>query len=180
MKTLRIKLAERLRTNLWVVPGLCTVFAALLASVLIEADRRSGSAGGSAPALPWAFNGGAESARAVLSTIAGSMITVAVTVYSLTIVVLTLASVQFAPRVLGSFMRDRTNQLVLGFFVGTFTYCLLVLRAIRGSTQDDFVPGSAVTGGLILALFRVAMLIYLIDHIFPSLHVSDIIATGAP
>ncbi len=107
------------------------------------------------------------------------MITVAGTIYSITIVALTLASVQFAPRVLGSFMRDRTNQLVLGFFVATFTYCLLVLRSVGGGGDAAFVPGTAVAAGVLLALISLGMLIYFIDHIFHSIQASSLIATVA-
>src|SRR4051794_4058837 len=164
---------ERLRSSIWLVPAVCTVLAGILAFALIEFDTRYGAQTGG---LPWSFVGGAESARSVLSTIAGSMITVAGTVYSITIVVLTLASVQFAPRVLGSFMRDRANQVVLGFFVATFAYCLLVLRSIRSTDEGEFVPHTAVTGGVDLALISLAMLIYFIDHIFHAIQVSNIIA----
>ncbi len=154
----------------------CTLLAGLLAAAVIAFDEQLGASGRH---LPWTFQGGADSARTVLSTIAGSMITVAGTIYSLTIVVLTLASVQFAPRVLRAFMRDRGNQTVLGFFVATFTYCLVVLRVIRGPGGDEFVPANAVTGGLLLALISVGMLIYFIDHIFHSIEVSNILATVA-
>src|SRR5262245_46334979 len=106
------RFAERLRSNLWMIPAICTLLAIVLASLLVELDKRQEANG---IFLSWLFEGGAESARAVLSTIAGSMITIAGTIYSITIVVLALASAQFAPRVLRSFMRDRGNQVVLGF-----------------------------------------------------------------
>src|SRR5215204_5740027 len=145
MRVKLAKLSERLESSLWVIPALITTLAALLAFLLVELDRLS-SAGNQ---LPWFFQGGAGSASAVLSTIAGSMITVAGTVYSITIVALTLASMQFAPRVLRSFMRDRSSQVVLGFFVATFTYCRLVLGTVHGGEPDEFVPGTAVTGGVV-------------------------------
>lgn len=154
------------------IPAVCTLASVILAFALVELDRNLGKDG---TRLIWIFRGGADSARAVLSTIAGSMITVAGTVYSITIVALTLASMQFAPRVLGRFMRDRSNQIVLGFFVATFTYCLLVLRTVEGVGDREFVPGTAVAGGLILALISLGMLIYFIDHIFHGIQVSNII-----
>src|SRR3954468_19469367 len=135
MKVRLAQLSERMQSNLWVVPALLTGAAILLALLLIEFDRQTAGAN-----LPGLFQGGADSARVVLSTIAGSMITVAGTVYSITIVALTLASSQFAPRILRSCMRDRVNQIVLGFFVATFTYCLLVLRAVQGPDPREFVP----------------------------------------
>lgn len=177
MKTFVARLVEQSRSSLWVVPAVMTLSAALLAVLLVELDRQVGSSGNVFNLLPWVFEGGAESARAVLTTIAGSMITLAGTVYSITIVALTLASMQFAPRVLRGFMRDRSNQLVLGFFVATFTYCLLVLRTVRSEEGIEFVPGRAVAGGVALALISLGMLIYFIDHIFHGIQVSSIIAS---
>ncbi|MEO6458700.1 MAG: DUF2254 domain-containing protein [Chloroflexia bacterium] len=175
MKTNIIKAVEQARSSLWVLPAAITLIAGLLAFLLVEIDRRAGSNTELFRLLPWAFEGGAESARAVLTTIAGSMITLAGTVYSITIVALTLASMQFAPRVLRGFMRDRSNQVVLGFFVATFTYCLLVLRTVRSEEGIEFVPGRAVAGGVVLALVSLGMLIYFIDHIFHGIQVSSII-----
>jgi uncharacterized membrane protein len=157
-----------LRTNLWAVPAVFTVLAAGFASLLLAFDERMGP---DDRLLPWVFAGDADSASTILSTIAGSMITVAGTVYSLTIVALALASAQFAPRLLGGFMRDRTNQVVLGFFVATFVYCVVVLRMVR----PEFVPRTAVSAGIILSLISVALLIYFIDHIFHGIQASTIL-----
>ena len=175
MKTNVAKVIEQARSSLWVLPLAITLAAALLAFALVELDRQERPADELLRLLPWVFEGGAESARAVLTTIAGSMITLAGTVYSITIVALTLASMQFAPRVLRGFMRDRGNQVVLGFFVATFTYCLLVLRTVRSEEGVEFVPGRAVAGGLVLALVSLGMLIYFIDHIFHGIQASSII-----
>jgi uncharacterized membrane protein len=79
----------------------------------------------------WIYGGSADGARQMLATIAGSMITVAGLVFSITIATLTLASQQFGPRLLRNFMRDRGNQFVLGTFIATFVYCLLLLRQVR-------------------------------------------------
>lgn len=81
----------------------------------------------------WLYSGGPEGVRAVLATIAGSIITVAGTTFSITIAVRSLASAQFGPRLLRKFMRDRGDQIVLRTFTATFLYCLLVLRTVRGT-----------------------------------------------
>lgn len=93
--------------------------------------------------LSWVYTGGPEGARAVLSTIAASMITVAGVTFSITIVALTLASQQFGPRLLRTFLRGLGNQVVLGTFVATFIYCLLVLGTVRGSDDEEFVQHEA-------------------------------------
>ena len=129
--------------------------------------------------LTWVYAGGPEGARAVLSTIAGSMITVAGVTFSITIVALTLASQQFGPRLLRNFLRDFGNQVVLGTFVSTFLYCLLVLRTVRGSDDAEFVPHVAVTVGVALAMVSLGVLIFFIHHVATSIQASRIIANVA-
>jgi uncharacterized membrane protein len=124
----------------------------------------------------WIYAGGAEGARAVLSTVASSMITVAGTTFSITVAVLALASSQFGPRLLGNFMRDRTNQAVLGAFVASFIYCLLVLRTVRGTEDDALVPHLAVTAGVLLAVIDLAALIYFIHHVSDSIQAPQVVA----
>ena len=113
----------------------------------------------------------------MLSAIAGSLITVTGVVFSVTIVALQLASSQFTPRVLGSFVADRVNQVVLGVFIGTFTYTLLVLRTIRSEADDrvSFVPHVAVTLALLLLLVSIAALIVFINHSARSIQASVIL-----
>jgi uncharacterized membrane protein len=131
--------------------------------------------------LPVVFSAGVDGARAMLQAIAGSIITVAGVTFSITIVALQLTSTQFSPRVLRNFMRDRSNQVVLAVFMGTFTYTLLVLRSIR--SQDDnasaFVPALAITGALVLTLVSLFMLIYFIHHISVRIQVTSIVASVA-
>jgi uncharacterized membrane protein len=129
--------------------------------------------------LSWVYAGGPEGARAVLSTIAASMITVAGVTFSITIVALTLASQQFGPRLLRNFLRDVGNQVVLGTFVSTFLYCLLVLRTVRGSDDAEFVPHLAVTVGVALAMLSLGVLIFFIHHVATSIQASRIIANVA-
>jgi len=125
----------------------------------------------------WTYTGGPEGARAVLSTIAGSMITVAGVVFSITIVALSLASAQFGPRLLRNFIRDRGNQFVLGTFTATYIYCLLVLRTVRGTNHEHFVPGISVTVGFFFALVGLGVLIYFIHHVAVSIQANEVIAT---
>jgi uncharacterized membrane protein len=119
---------------------------------------------------------GPEGARTVLSVIASSMITVASLIFSITMLSLQLASSQYGPRVLDNFMRDRSNQIVLGTFIATFLYCLSVLRSVRGIEGSSFVPHLAVAFGVVLAVASVAVLIYFIHHIATSIRVETLLA----
>ncbi len=122
----------------------------------------------------------------MLSTIAGSTITVAGVVFSITLAAVTYASGQFGPRLLGNFMRDRGNQATLGIFVGTYLYCLVVLRTIRsaqeanadanGLVRSAFVPHLAMFGALALAVASTAVLIYFVHHVTSGIHINNFIA----
>jgi uncharacterized membrane protein len=162
------------RDSLWFVPGLGAVLGASLALVAVRVPNPGGDL---AWLEAWLFGGGVEGARGVLSTIAGSLITVTGVVFSVTVVALQLASSQFSPRVLGGFVADRVNQVVLGVFIGTFTYTLLVLRTIHseGADRETFVPQVGVTLALVLLLASIGALIVFIDHAARSVQASVIL-----
>ncbi|RZK39301.1 MAG: DUF2254 domain-containing protein, partial [Hymenobacter sp.] len=112
-------------------------------------------------------------------SIASSMITVAGLIFSLTLSTLAQVSSQYTSRLLRNFMRDRTNQVVMGFFVGIFVYCLMVLRTIRGGDEGAFVPSIAVSFALVLALVSIGMLIVFIHHIASSIQAANVVAGAA-
>ena len=151
----------RLNSSFWFVPAVMAVSAVALSFVLIEVDALRDVAQTDNPSALYTF--GPEGARATLSVIASSMITVASLIFSITMLSLQLASSQFGPRTLGNFMRDRSNQIVLGTFIATFLYCLFVLRSVRGTegaSFDSFVPHLAVGFGVLMAAASVAVLLY--------------------
>lgn len=165
---------QSLASTLWFVPSLLVICAAILGIVLVEVSVQVDSV--VVARWPRLFGGGAESARGMLATIAGSMITVAGVTFSLTMLAVTQASSQFTPRIHRAFMRDRPSQLVLGGLAGVFTYCLVVLRTIRGPETTTFVPAVAVMMGLVLAIVGIGLLIYFIHHIASALQASSIIS----
>lgn len=153
-----------LQSTLWFIPAIMTFVATGLAFGLLYLDQ--GVLAGHEIKRWWLFEGGAEGARGVLSTIAGTMITVATTAFSITIVALQLASTQFSPRILKSFTSDRGNQLVLGMFIATFAYSVIVLRSVRSELADQemFVPSVSITLGILLAFAAIGSLIYFFHH----------------
>jgi uncharacterized membrane protein len=165
---------DRLHTSFWFLPSVMAICAVASASLLITLESIEASRLGWIAQWTYAF--GPESARAILSAIAGSMITVAGVTFSMTMLTLQLASSQFGPRMLRSFLRDRGNQIVLGAFLSTFVYCLLVLVSVRGSGSSYFVPLIAVSFGMILAVGSLATLIYFIHHIAASIRIETILA----
>jgi uncharacterized membrane protein len=166
---------EYLRDSFWFVPTLMVVAAIGLSLFTIQLDKSSASHNWLAK-LGWTFSRGPEGSRAVLSTVAASMMTIASVTFSITIVALQLASSQFGPRLLRNFMRDRGNQVAIGTFIATFTYCLLVLRTVNGTENGQFVPHLSVTVGLLLALISLGVLIFFIHHAAESIQAENVIA----
>jgi uncharacterized membrane protein len=158
-----------------VLPVVLTVGSGLLGLALPALDR------GLSPSVPWLFQGGPDGARALLSTIATAMISVTGLVFSITMVVLQLASSQFTPRVLGSFLDSRVTQATLGVFAGTFVYALTILRAVRGASDgiEDFVPQTSVTAAFLFVLASVGWFLAFIQHITSSIRVSEVVFSTA-
>lgn len=166
-------------STLWFVPALFVIAGLVLGIAFIGVDYFFESP---FQRIPMFFGVQPSGARDILAVIAGSSITVAGTVFSITIIALTLASTQFSPRILRNFMRDTGNQAVLGALVGIFAYCIVVLRTIRdgGDNPDlDFVPTTAVFFGVIFGFFGVGCLIYFIHHVATSIQASSIISAIA-
>ena len=172
-----LRLWDTLRASYWFIPALMTLVAIAMSQAVLAADGALYDA--DLGVAEWLYGAGdPEGARALLSTIAGSMITVAGVTFSILLVALSLASSQFGPRLLRGFLRDRGNQAVLGTFIATFVYSLLVLREVPLVAGTDEVPQLALTLALVLALAGVAVLIYFIHHAAASIQASQVIATA--
>jgi len=164
---------ETLRTNLWFIPAIESAAAVLLFAATLNIDRAASHGEISLPS--WVISGSPDAARQILAALAAAIITVVGVVFSVMIVTLTLASTQFGPRMLRTFIRDRGAQLTLGTFVATFFYAMLTLISI-GST---FVPHLSVTVALTLTAIDLGVLIYFIHHTATSIQLPEVIASIA-
>lgn len=171
--------AAGVRDSYWFIPAMLALAGLVGGLLLVWADVQVGTAWLSGSGL--LHGSRPEGARAMLSTVAGSTITVAGVVFSVTLAAVTYAAGQHGPRLLTNFARDQGNQVTLGIFIGTYVYCLVVLRTVRsasetGRANDYFVPQIAVYGALGLALASIAMLIYFVHHVTQTIHINNVIA----
>jgi uncharacterized membrane protein len=113
-------------------------------------------------------------AQFILGGIAASIMTVVSIVFAILLMTLTLASMQFSPRIIVSFSRDRVTQWTLGIFLGTFCYCMAALPAAR-SVPYPFSPVATVVGAMLLALTCVTLLLFFIHHISHAISVNFIV-----
>jgi uncharacterized membrane protein len=164
---------EALRTNLWLVPAVEGLAAIALFVITIAVDRAAFHHEITLPS--WIISGSPDAAREILSSLAAALITVVGVVFSIMMVTLTLASTQFGPRMLRTFIRDRGTQLTLGTFVATFLYAMLTLISI-GAT---FVPHLSVTVALALTAVDLGVLIYFIHHTATAIQLPAVISSIA-
>lgn len=160
--------------SLYARPAIILLVLAALAVVLPIAEEHVAVFRLLSKRLTWAVPDEPAAVQVVLGTIAGSVMTVVSIVYSMLIVALSLASTQFSPRILVGFMRDRTSQRILGLFIGTFTYCLLVLRSTH-TVPEPFVPTTSVFGALLLALTCLGSLLFFVHHIALAIQANYIV-----
>lgn len=176
MNAYLLYLQDRLRSSFWVIPAIMTALALVFALLMLWLDKQ-----------PWAFEAfwwaqvgstGTEGARLVLSTIAGSMMTVASLVFSMTLVALTLAAGNIGPRLIDRFMDNRVNQVSLGLFLATFVFALIILRAVTDG-DPPFIPHLSISLSMIMAILSFGWLIYFIHDLARSIQVDNVVARVA-
>ncbi|QDG52550.1 DUF2254 domain-containing protein [Persicimonas caeni] len=174
MKPRELSFWIKIRESMWFLPSVLVFGGLVLAPVMIWIDANFGPQ--IDEILPFAYDAGAPGARVILGTIAGAMATVVGIAFSITIVVLQLAAGQYSPRVITTFRRDRGQQVVLGTYLATFIYALLVVRQVEGPFEGDdaFIPGLSMLVALGLAVLCLGMLVYFVHHTSEQLRVSDI------
>lgn len=164
---------QKLLGSYWFIPTALIVLGILLAPLILSIDERFDRE--MVRDIGFAFTGDADAARAIMTSIAGAVLGVAGTTFSITIAVLSMASSQFGPRLLRNFLTDTPNQFVLGIFLGTFSYSLLVLKSIHKFDVDFGVPQLAVTFAIILAIMCALLLVYFVQHMVHAIQASHVI-----
>lgn len=158
----------------WFLPVLIICFAVVLSMTLVSLDNSlSISQEGW---IRFLLVNSPDSARSILTTISGAMIGVAGTVFSVTLVALTLASSQFGPRLIKNFMYVRLNQIVLGSYISTYLYCLLVLNSITDSNGYSFIPPISILVAIIAAIVNIVLLIIFIHQIAVSIQADKVVS----
>ena len=167
----RETLREYTSGSLWFLPGVSAVLALLLGWLVSQFDVGPESAWASL-----AFQGTADDARAMLTVVTGTVVTVIALVLGLTVVALQLSSTQFSPRLLRNFIRDRPNQIVLSIFVAAFVYSSAGLYTVGVASGErvQIYPRLAVTGSLLLLFATLGAVVFFADHLAHSIQIDAI------
>ncbi len=163
-----------LRGGFLVRPFVIAITLGTVGAVLSSLEERYPAIRNIVPATLFPSREDPQVAQIILSSIATATMTVVSIVFAILLMTLTLASTQFSPRILISFVRDQVTQWTLGVFLGTFSYCIAALPAAR-SLPYPFVPVATVLGAIVLAPVCVGWLIYFIHHISNAISVNNIV-----
>lgn len=116
-----------------------------------------------------------ETARTLLSTLIGGLISLMVFSFSMVMILLNQASSNFSPRVLPGIISDEKHQIVLGLYIAVILYNIFILVSIEPTNSSYQTPGFSVLFGIILTVLCLASFIYFIHHISQSIQVGTIL-----
>jgi uncharacterized membrane protein len=126
------------------------------------------------PAAIFPSHADPQVAQVILQAIGASIMTVVSIVFAILLMTLTLASMQFSPRIILSFSTDGVTQWTLGIFLGTFCYCMAALPAARSQPRPS-APVATVLGAMLLAVACVGWLLFFIHHISHAISVNHLV-----
>lgn len=163
--------ANEISSSFWFVPGLISLTGLTLAAWSVWLHGASPDYG---QQLPVRFS--VEGARSILATIAGSVMTAASVIFSITFLALSVAAQQLGPRIINMLMRDRMTQVTLGVFNATFLHALLVLAATSAIQEQQGVPTIAILIALALAIASFSLVILFVHTIALRLQADAVVA----
>ena len=162
---------EKLKSSLFYTPMVLTLVGLGLGQLFLWVDEQVTD-------IPTDLTATVDSARAVLGVIAGATIAFAGIAFSVSLLLISLSSSQYSPRVVHGLFRDPFNKRVMGVVIGTFTYCLVVLRAVRSPLEDGgtaVVPSLSIAMAVLLGITTLLAIVGFISHAAHSMDISKIL-----
>src|SRR6201998_4516266 len=172
-----VRLPTKLRSqrdiNLWRIPLQLSLAAVVLFGITLlpsvpDKDR-------TIPTPPWLTMGSIDDARAILSAMMGAVATVLALIFSVALLVLSMVSTLFGPRLLYRFLQDWVTQVTIGLFMGTFVYICLVFLVTHQDPQSSFIPQISLITSWVLVVLSFGFLVYYSHRVASSIQNPDMI-----
>lgn len=156
------------RNSILFFPVLLAVGGIALFAITSSIDQSVSGIEACVPPLDWLlFAGSPHAARSVLSTVAAGWATILGVAFSVTLISLQLSVTKHTAEVIDEFESDRLNQVMIGWFVSTVIYSLLVLKTVR--TGEDgaspFVPAVGVNVALLMAVVALFIFVAFLNNV---------------
>ena len=125
--------------------------------------------------LSWLSLRDASTARSIIATVAGAIISLTVFSFSMVMIVLNQAASQMSNRVLNSMIENRFQQVILGIYIGTIVYALFLLSTIRDNSNGLNVPALSIYLLLVLTVIDIFLFIYFLDYVTQTVKYETVI-----
>ncbi len=162
---------KRLISSIAFIPTVM-VFGAFLLAVFIFSIDGAGDDLWLEKNLKFVLVHGADNARMVLTTIVGGILSLTVFSFSMVMIVLNRASASLSPRILPQLVAQKFHQFVLGFYMGTIVYSLILIVNLG---PDKDLPAVGILLSMIFAISSLGLFIYFIHSISQSIQVDHIL-----
>ena len=162
---------RKLKEALWLTTALISAFSFVLALGVGMLD--SGQYLYLGDYIPSILLTSVEPSRTILGVIAGALITMTVFTFTTTMVVVTIYSSQFSPRVVKNFLMDENTMKTLGVFMGGFIYSIMALVYMRNGIGDNQVIAAMI--GIFYILFCLIHFLKYINHVSSYIQMNNLI-----
>src|ERR1700730_15413915 len=159
--------------NLWRIPLQLSLAAAALFGITLIPDILDKYGVIRIPS--WLTMGSIDDARAILSATMGAVATVLALIFSVALLVLSMVSTLFGPRLLSRVLQDWVPQATIGLFMGTFVYICLVFLVTHQDPRSTFIPQISLITSWALVVFSFAFLVYYSQRVATSIQNPDLI-----
>lgn len=173
LKNLRI-LYKNITTSIAFIPGTVAIGFLLLSFLMVQFDfSETGKAIKSN--AHWLTLKDASTARTIISTITGGVISLTVFSFSMVMILLNQAASQMSNRILDKLIGNRFQQTILGFYIGTIVYALFLLSTIRDINSGIYVPAISTYFLIALTVVDIFLFIYFLHYVTQSVKYDTII-----
>lgn len=166
------KLINRIKTSIWLYPVIYSLFAIILAIGVTLIDKAY--ADEMSKYLNNLVYTSSSLAQAVLGIVANAFITIAIFTFSTTMVVLTMYTSQFTPRVVENFLNNKVTMKSYGVFLSGFIYAITSLLFINIGEEGNVVIVASV--GVIYVIVGLVYFIIFIQSVSNHVQANDLIS----
>ena len=163
--------ATRLNETFWFWPLALGLFGACLALLILDLEKK-GILLSFVARFDW-LKVAPASARIILSVIATAMISAASIVYSLSLLIRTIAASNLGPRLVESYDKVSINRITLGLQLLVFVYCLTVLYRV---SDGGALTSVSVLIAIVIAVVALASLVIFVHEVARQSHIDATVA----
>lgn len=125
--------------------------------------------------IPFLLVESREDARLILGTLVGSIISLMVFSFSMVMMVLNRMSSTFSPRVIPGLLTENSNQVVLGYYLGTIIFSLILIINMQSDEADHSVPRFGVLLAMLFGINCLGFFVYFIHTISQSIQIDNVL-----